>query len=125
MGSFTHLHLHSEYSLLDGACRISALPKAAKQAGHTAVALTADGGFVIICVDGRPDKRGGKSESVSTFDMVTLLWDLDLDYTDAFILDGGGSTEMVVKEGSSIKTKNDPSDGDSRSISDIIAVVLP
>ena len=43
MGSFTHLHLHSEYSLLDGACRISALPKAAKQAGHTAVALTDHG----------------------------------------------------------------------------------
>ncbi|MBE6655373.1 MAG: DNA polymerase III subunit alpha [Ruminococcaceae bacterium] len=43
MGTFTHLHLHSEYSLLDGACRISALPKAAKQAGHTAVALTDHG----------------------------------------------------------------------------------
>ncbi len=43
MGSFTHLHLHSEFSLLDGACRISALPKAAKQAGHTAVALTDHG----------------------------------------------------------------------------------
>ena len=43
MGGFTHLHLHSEYSLLDGACRISALPKAAKQAGHTAVALTDHG----------------------------------------------------------------------------------
>ena len=43
MGNFTHLHLHSEYSLLDGACRISALPKAAKAAGHTAVALTDHG----------------------------------------------------------------------------------
>lgn len=43
MGTFTHLHLHSEYSLLDGACRISALPIAAKQAGHTAVALTDHG----------------------------------------------------------------------------------
>ena len=43
MRSFTHLHLHSEYSLLDGACRISALPKIAKEAGHTAVALTDHG----------------------------------------------------------------------------------
>ncbi len=43
MSEFTHLHLHSEYSLLDGACRISALPKAAKAAGHTAVALTDHG----------------------------------------------------------------------------------
>ena len=25
---FVHLHLHSEYSMLDGACRLSLLPKA-------------------------------------------------------------------------------------------------
>ncbi len=43
MGNFVHLHLHSEYSLLDGACRISDIPKAAKLAGHTAVALTDHG----------------------------------------------------------------------------------
>ena len=27
MGGFVHLHLHSEYSMLDGACRISEIPK--------------------------------------------------------------------------------------------------
>ncbi|MDD6094932.1 MAG: DNA polymerase III subunit alpha, partial [Clostridia bacterium] len=43
MDGFVHLHLHSEYSLLDGACRISEIPKAAKRAGHTAVALTDHG----------------------------------------------------------------------------------
>ncbi len=40
---FVHLHLHSEYSLLDGACRIRDIPKAAKEAGHNAVALTDHG----------------------------------------------------------------------------------
>ena len=40
---FVHLHLHSEYSLLDGACRIVDIPKAAKAAGHTAVAITDHG----------------------------------------------------------------------------------
>ena len=40
---FVHLHLHSEYSLLDGACRIADIPKAAKAAGHTAVAITDHG----------------------------------------------------------------------------------
>ncbi|MBQ5390164.1 MAG: PHP domain-containing protein, partial [Clostridia bacterium] len=40
---FVHLHLHSEYSLLDGACRIADIPKAAKNAGHSAVALTDHG----------------------------------------------------------------------------------
>ena len=38
--SFTHLHLHSEYSLLDGACRIEDIPKAVREAGMNAVALT-------------------------------------------------------------------------------------
>ena len=40
---FVHLHLHSEYSLLDGACRIADIPKAAKAAGQSAVAITDHG----------------------------------------------------------------------------------
>ncbi len=43
MSDFVHLHLHSEYSLLDGACRIADIPKRAKECGHTAVALTDHG----------------------------------------------------------------------------------
>ncbi|MBR4206130.1 MAG: DNA polymerase III subunit alpha [Clostridia bacterium] len=43
MSDFVHLHLHSEYSLLDGACRVRDIPKAAKEAGHTAVAVTDHG----------------------------------------------------------------------------------
>ena len=42
-GEFVHLHLHSEYSLLDGACRITEIPKRAAECGHTAVALTDHG----------------------------------------------------------------------------------
>ena len=41
--SFVHLHVHSEYSLLDGACRISALPARAKALGQTALAITDHG----------------------------------------------------------------------------------
>ncbi|MBQ7714561.1 MAG: DNA polymerase III subunit alpha [Clostridia bacterium] len=43
MGDFVHLHLHSEYSLLDGACRVSDIPKYAAAAGHKAVAITDHG----------------------------------------------------------------------------------
>ncbi len=43
MSEFVHLHLHSEYSLLDGACRIKDIPKRAKECGHTAVAITDHG----------------------------------------------------------------------------------
>ena len=40
---FTHLHLHTEYSLLDGACRIDHLFDYIKQLGQTAVAITDHG----------------------------------------------------------------------------------
>ena len=41
--AFAHLHVHSEYSLLDGACRITALPERAKELGQSAIALTDHG----------------------------------------------------------------------------------
>lgn len=43
MNSFVHLHLHSEYSLLDGACRIKSLVSKVKDLGQTAVAVTDHG----------------------------------------------------------------------------------
>ena len=41
--SFVHLHVHTEYSLLDGACRIRDLAKRAKELGQTALAVTDHG----------------------------------------------------------------------------------
>ena len=41
--AFVHLHVHSEYSLLDGACRIDKLAGAAKALGQTALAVTDHG----------------------------------------------------------------------------------
>ena len=41
--AFTHLHVHSEYSLLDGACRIKDLPKRARELGQTSLAITDHG----------------------------------------------------------------------------------
>src|SRR3989475_3737444 len=43
MGQFVHLHLHTEYSLLDGHSRIPALIARAKQLGMPAVAITDHG----------------------------------------------------------------------------------
>lgn len=43
MANFVHLHVHSEYSLLDGMCRIEELPKRAKELGMKAIALTDHG----------------------------------------------------------------------------------
>lgn len=41
--AFTHLHVHSEYSLLDGACRISEVVARAKELGQTSLAITDHG----------------------------------------------------------------------------------
>ncbi|NCB64029.1 MAG: DNA polymerase III subunit alpha, partial [Clostridia bacterium] len=48
--SFAHLHVHSEFSLLDGCCRIAGLVKRAKELGQTAVAVT-DHGVMYGTVD--------------------------------------------------------------------------
>ena len=48
--SFVHLHVHTEYSLLDGACRIRDLPKIVKELGQTACAIT-DHGVMYGAVD--------------------------------------------------------------------------
>ena len=48
--SFVHLHVHTEYSLLDGACRIDGLMDRVKEIGQSAVAIT-DHGVMYGCID--------------------------------------------------------------------------
>ncbi len=54
---FVHLHVHSEYSMLDGAIRLKALAKRVKELGQKAVALTDHGNmhgtlqFTSACAD--------------------------------------------------------------------------
>lgn len=47
---FAHLHLHTEFSLLDGACRIEPVILAAKARGQTSIAIT-DHGVMYGAVD--------------------------------------------------------------------------
>ena len=48
--AFTHLHLHTEYSLLDGANRIKDVVKYAKELGQTSIAVT-DHGVMYGVID--------------------------------------------------------------------------
>ncbi len=50
MSNFVHLHVHSEFSLLDGANRIKDLPVRAKELGMDSIALT-DHGVMFGAVD--------------------------------------------------------------------------
>lgn len=48
--SFVHLHVHTEYSLLDGACRIGSMMERVKELGQDAIAIT-DHGVMYGCID--------------------------------------------------------------------------
>ena len=60
--SFTHLHVHTEYSLLDGACRIGKIAAAAKQKGFDSLAITEKDGEII-----------SKSAQLKSGDKFTLI----------------------------------------------------
>ena len=47
---FVHLHIHTEYSLLDGACRIDQLMDRVKECGQNAIAIT-DHGVMYGVID--------------------------------------------------------------------------
>ena len=50
MSEFVHLHIHSDFSLLDGANRIKDLPVRAKELGMKAMAIT-DHGVMYGAID--------------------------------------------------------------------------
>ncbi len=57
--SFVHLHNHTEYSLLDGACRIPKLVRRVKELGQTAVAITDHGNMYGVIDFYRACKKEG------------------------------------------------------------------
>ncbi|MGE5571770.1 MAG: DNA polymerase III subunit alpha [Bacteroidota bacterium] len=50
MGNFAHLHLHTQYSLLDGACKLPDLMARARELGVTSLAMT-DHGVLYGAID--------------------------------------------------------------------------
>jgi DNA polymerase-3 subunit alpha len=61
MSDFVHLHLHTEYSLLDGACRIEELLDQAAKLGMPALAVTEHGNmFSAVVFHDAARKRGVK-----------------------------------------------------------------
>ena len=59
MSDFVHLHLHTEYSLLDGATRIDKLFKACKERGMDAVAITDHGNMFGTLYFAEEAKKAG------------------------------------------------------------------
>ncbi len=57
--AFVHLHVHSEYSLLDGACRLNGLIARVREMGQTAVAVTDHGVMYGIAEFYKAAKKAG------------------------------------------------------------------
>ena len=58
---FVHLHVHTDYSLLDGACRIDRLMKRASDLGMNAIAITDHGNlFGVTDFISKAEKNGIK-----------------------------------------------------------------
>ncbi len=90
--SFTHLHLHTQYSLLDGACRIGELVSYAKSLGQSSLAITDHGVMYGVIDFYRECKKAGINPIIgcevyvaprSRFDKV---YELDREYYHMVLL---------------------------------------
>jgi DNA polymerase-3 subunit alpha len=57
--TFTHLHLHTEYSLLDGATKLEELFKRVKELGQDTVAITEHGNMGAVIKKYQLAKKAG------------------------------------------------------------------
>ena len=89
------------------------------RAPRTIVGCKADGTVCLLTMDGRQANKnfyGTNQEEINT-----ILEQLEI--TEAYLLDGGGSSTFFVRENDQFQVKNSPSDGHVRSVSNGIFIV--
>lgn len=98
----------------DGQVAVSAEGFGHEFARHprTAVAVTREGKFLFVTVDGRQSRSAGMKLDELAAELVAM------GAVDAMNLDGGGSTTMVVNG----ELRNSPSDGTERPVGDAILI---
>ncbi len=90
--AFVHLHVHSEYSLLDGACRIRDMAVRAKELGQTALAITDHGvmygvvEFYRACQDAGIKPVIGCEVYVAPRDRTDKVYGQDNNYSHLILL---------------------------------------
>jgi exopolysaccharide biosynthesis protein len=87
---------------------------------RTALGVTPDGDVVLMIVDGRQPET---SNGATLADLAFLLGTFGC--SDGINLDGGGSSTMIIRNGSNYSTKNSPSAGSLRAVANGLMVVLP
>lgn len=73
---FVHLHVHSEYSLLDGAIRLESLIKRTNELGMDAVALTDHGnlfGAIEFCLAAKKAAKSDEEKGTTGFKVKPIL----------------------------------------------------
>ena len=86
---------------------------------RTALGVTPEGDIVLMIVDGRQPET---SNGATLADLAFLLGTFGC--SDGINLDGGGSSTLIVRNGSSYETKNSPSAGSLRAVANGLMVVL-
>lgn len=111
--NFTHLHVHTEYSLLDGSCKIKELAARAKELGMDSIAITDHGVMygaidfyravkevglkpiigceVYVAPESRFDKEAGQQEN--RYNHLVLLAENDTGYNNLIKIVSKGFTE--------------------------------
>ena len=89
------------------------------RAPRTLIGQKADGTISLITMDGRQIDKNFYGTNQEEIDTVLE----QLGVTDAYLLDGGGSSTFFVRENNSFVIKNSPSDGHQRSVSNAFLVV--
>lgn len=90
--SFVHLHVHSEFSLLDGACRISKVAERAAEMGQEALAITDHGvmygavNFYRACKDAGIKPIIGCEVYVAPRSLTDKEYGIDNEYTHLILL---------------------------------------
>ena len=72
--SFTHLHVHTEYSLLDGAARVGELVKAASDDGQRALGITDHGNMYGVLDFYRACRDNDVKPIIGTEAYICLLY---------------------------------------------------
>lgn len=90
------------------------------RAPRTLVGSKDDGSIGIITMDGRQSGSNFYGTNQEEINAVLEAYD----YTNAFLLDGGGSSSFIVRNGDAFDIVNSPSDGSIRAVANGLFVVL-
>lgn len=87
---------------------------------RTAIGVKADGTYVMCVIDGRQSDKGMVGVGTDRLSAVMKYYGC----VNAFNLDGGGSSTVVIRDGNSFKVMNSPSDGHERSDGDCLLIAV-